>query len=89
MIRKQLYISEDHDRALKLKAREMGISEAELVRRLLDEGLMKEDGARLPGRVKAGLEFLKGMERISREHSFPEDYKFDREEIHEEIHNRR
>jgi hypothetical protein len=36
VIRKQLYISEEHERALKARARELGISEAELVRRMLD-----------------------------------------------------
>ena len=43
MIRKQLYIGESHDRALKRRARELGVSEAELVRRLLD-GLAVEGG---------------------------------------------
>jgi len=41
MIRKQLYISEEHERALKARARELGISEAELVRLMLD-GLLLE-----------------------------------------------
>ena len=36
VVRKQLYISEEHERTLKARARELGISEAELVRRMLD-----------------------------------------------------
>jgi hypothetical protein len=40
MIRKQLYISGDHERALKSRAREAGISEAELMRRFLDKLLL-------------------------------------------------
>jgi len=36
MVRKQLYISEEHERALKARARELGVSEAESVRRMLD-----------------------------------------------------
>jgi hypothetical protein len=36
VVRKQLYISEEHERALKARVRELGISEAELVRRMLD-----------------------------------------------------
>lgn len=84
MVRKEIYISEAHDLALKRKAREAGVSEAELVRRILDDGLMIEDNGRSPDRVKAGLEFLEGMDRISREHTLPEGYKFDREELYED-----
>ena len=36
VIKKQLYISDEHERALKARARELGVSEAELVRRMLD-----------------------------------------------------
>ena len=43
VVRKQLYISEEHERALKARARELGVSEAELVRRMLD-GLLLEGG---------------------------------------------
>lgn len=49
MIRKQLYISEDHERALKARAREAGVSEAELMRRFLDKLLLgSEDIGRVP-----------------------------------------
>jgi Glycine cleavage T-protein C-terminal barrel domain len=47
--RKRLYISEEHERAL--KARELGISEAEVVRRMLDGLLLSGEGGR--GQVKA------------------------------------
>jgi hypothetical protein len=33
MIRKQLYISDEHERALKARSRELGITEVELVLR--------------------------------------------------------
>ena len=46
VIRKQLYISEEHERALKARARELGVSEAELVRRMLDGLLLDEEGGR-------------------------------------------
>jgi len=44
VIRKQLYISDEHERALKARARELGISEAELVRRMLDGLLLEGEG---------------------------------------------
>ncbi len=85
MIRKQLYISEAHERALKLKARELGVSEAELVRRLLDR-LLTEQGndALVFGRAEAALDFLEATDRIIESHRFPEDYRFDREELYED-----
>ena len=36
MVRKQLYIDDRHERDLKRRASELGVSEAELVRRALD-----------------------------------------------------
>lgn len=83
VIRKQLYISEAHDRALKLKARELGLSEAELVRRLLDRLLVEQgDDTLVPGRTKAALDFLEETDRIAGSHRFPDDYRFDREELY-------
>ena len=86
MIRKQLYISEEHERLLKARAREMSISEAELVRRLLDRLLLDgNSGSGLPfGRVEAALDFLENADRISGSHNLPEGYRFDREELYEE-----
>lgn len=86
MVRKQLYISEEHEKALKARAREMGVSEAELVRRLLDRLLLGgEPGEVLPfGRTEAARDFLEGTDRIAGCHSFPEGYRFDREELYEE-----
>lgn len=86
MIRKQLYISDDHERALKIKAREAGVSEAELIRRLLDRLLLGSEGSsRVPlGRVRAALDFLEATDEISASHRFTEDYRFDREDLYED-----
>jgi hypothetical protein len=51
MIRKQLYMSEEHERALKARARELGVSEAELVRRMLDDLLLDGEGEGLPAQA--------------------------------------
>ena len=50
MIRKQLYISDEHERAPKARSTELGITEAELVRRMLD-GLLLDGGPGLRGRA--------------------------------------
>jgi hypothetical protein len=86
VVRKQLYISEEQDRALKARARDLGVSEAELVRRLLNSLLLPgEVGGALPlGRAEAALAFLEGAERISESHGFLEGYRFDREELYED-----
>ena len=87
MVRKQLYISDEQERALKAKARELGMSEAELVRRMLDGLLLGgEGGGALAGaRAKEALDgFLEGAERLSSSHGFPEGYTLDRDELYEE-----
>ena len=48
VVRKQLYISEEHERAPKARARELGVSEAELVRLMLDGLLLEGEGEGLP-----------------------------------------
>ena len=87
MVRKQLYISDEHERALKARARELGVSEAELVRRLLDGLLLGEEGR--GGLAKAGAaealeDFLEEADRLTESHRFPEGYRFDREELYED-----
>ena len=54
MVRKQLYITEAQEEALKRRAAETGVSEAELVRRALDNALGPEATRRWrPGRAEA------------------------------------
>lgn len=87
MFRKQLYISDEHERALKARARELGVSEAELVRRMLDSLLLGgEGGTGLAGAgaVDALEGFLEEVDRLAESHRFPEGYRFDREELYED-----
>ncbi len=80
-----MYISEEHERALKARAREFGVSEAELVRRMLD-GLLLEGERRLAGAgaVEALEGFLAEADRLAVSHRFPEGYKFYRDELYED-----
>jgi hypothetical protein len=87
VVRKQLYISEEHERALKARARELGVSEAELVRRMLDRLLLDEEGGR--GLAGAGAgdaleDFLEEADRLAHSHRFPEGYVFYRDELYED-----
>jgi hypothetical protein len=54
MIRKQLYLEDHQDAQLKRRARELGVSEAEVVRRALEDALRGErPRLRPPGRDAA------------------------------------
>jgi len=83
VVRKQLYLREDQDALLKQRARDLGISEAELVRRALDRYLASsEEDQRSP--EEAVLRFLDLAEEVQRHHHFPEDWRFRREEVYQE-----
>jgi hypothetical protein len=82
--RKRLYISEEHERAL--KARELGISEAEVVRRMLDGLLLSGEGGRglvVTGAAEALEGFLEEADRLAESHRFQRGYVFDRNELYE------
>lgn len=67
VVRKQLYIEAHQEAQLKRRARELGVSEAELVRRALDAALAGDaDVLRHPGRVGAAEELLAAFDRIAR-----------------------
>jgi hypothetical protein len=87
VVRKQLYISEEHERALKARARELGISEAELVRLMLDGLLLEgERGRGLAGASAAeALEgFLEEADRRAESHCFQSGYVFYLDEFYED-----
>ena len=87
VIRKQLYISEEHERALKARARELGVSEAELVRRMLDGLLLDGEGGRGlagAGAAEAPEGFLKEADRLAESHRFQGGYMFVRNELYED-----
>jgi len=86
VIRKQLYISEEHERALKARARELGVSEAELVRQMLDGLLLDGEGGRgfAGASAEEALEgFLEETNRLAESHHFQRGYVFDRTELYE------
>jgi hypothetical protein len=83
--RKQLYMINEHERAL--KARELGVSQAKLVRRVLDGLLLDEEGGRGlagAGAAEALEGFLKEADRLAESHRFPEGYVFTRDELYED-----
>jgi hypothetical protein len=83
MIRKQLYLEEAQERALKQRAKSLGISEAEVVRRALDDALSSKQ-VKKPRSHQAIEDFLERAERISAEHRTAAGYRFNRQELYEE-----
>ena len=82
-----MYISDEHELALKARARELGVSEAELVRRMLDGLLLDGKGRRGlagAGAAEALESFLEEADRLAEAHRFPEGYLFYRDELYED-----
>jgi hypothetical protein len=67
MVRKQLYIDDAQERQLKARAQELGVSEAEIVRRLLDRGLFEGISRTPRSAAEEHVEaFLSRSKRIAR-----------------------
>jgi hypothetical protein len=64
MVREQLYIEERHERALKRRAKALGVSEAEVVRQALDALLADERGMAALPRHREALRAV--LERAAR-----------------------
>jgi hypothetical protein len=90
MIRKQLYIEERHDRALKRRARALGVSEADIVRQALDALLQAEGkSAAVPGHRKALSAFLERASRFAAaRRPGPKRPRYRRDELYEERERR-
>ena len=77
--------AEAQDRALKRRAGELGVSEAEVVRRALARALGEDSGSPLAGRRHELLTALfEDADRAARTHRLPEGYTFDREALYED-----
>ena len=84
MIRKQLYITPEQDRALKQQSRALGLSEAELVRRALNEVVTGDGGLGIPPAGSALAELLENTRRLGKTHRLPPAFRFDREALYAE-----
>ncbi len=81
MIRKQLYIDPQQDAALKRKARDLGLSEAELVRRALDAALLEPQHSVTP-RPSVLQALLEDALAFSRTHQPTDGYTYNREDAY-------
>ena len=87
LIRKQLYIRPDQDRALKQAAREQGRSEAELVRQAIDEVILQRaTSPSLTPHQQALEELIQTNLDLSRQRA--ESYPFNRDDLYREREER-
>ncbi len=85
MVRKQLYLEESQDQALKHRAKELGISEAEVVRRALDQAFRRTSASPLARRRQELLDDLfRDADQIAETSRLPDEYRFNRRELYEE-----
>jgi hypothetical protein len=86
MVRKQLYIDDWHERDLKRRAQELGVSEAELVRRALDAafGGLEKRATSYPDRPAA----VERLRAIWRAPSSTLAGRFEREWLYDDRENR-
>jgi hypothetical protein len=83
MIRKQFHIYPHQDAALKRKARELGLSEAELMHRALD-AMLTETMQAMPARPSVLRALLEDIQALSFTHPAPEGYVFKRDDAYED-----
>ncbi len=70
MIRKQIYIEQRHDRILKRRAKQRGVTEAEIIREALELTDAGRDGRRTPptpdpAAAQKALAFMRALSRRS------------------------
>jgi hypothetical protein len=65
MIRKQVYIEQHHDRMLKRRAKQLGVTEAEIIRKALDGVEIKPHARRHTTDAAAAQEALAFMRSLS------------------------
>lgn len=80
VIRRQLYITEAREEALKDRARSLGILEAELIRRALDV-FLNDPSCEEPRHRPALERLLEHTRAPADQHRLPADYEFDRDEL--------
>ncbi|HYU18682.1 MAG TPA: hypothetical protein VEQ11_08290 [Chloroflexota bacterium] len=82
MVRKQVYIEPRHDRLVKRRARELGVTEAELIRRAIDQ--VDRALAALPGDQRAWDEAAAFMQQRARLRAPQTGRAWTRDELYDE-----
>jgi predicted DNA-binding protein len=81
MVRKQIVIEPEQERALEERAKALGVSQSALIRQAID-AMLEETEARLR-RQEAWEALVEGMEQAARDGVGSRGQKWTREELHE------
>ena len=81
MVRKQLYLRDDQEAALKERSASTGVSEAELVRQAIDMLLVDQ----IDVTDDDLAELLTAADRLAGEHRLPAAWELDRDDLHERV----
>jgi hypothetical protein len=65
MVRKQIYIKPEQEKALKQKASKLGVSEADLIREYIDEGMQRLTASERKEIWEEELAFIEERTKIS------------------------
>lgn len=84
LVRKQFHIDEKQDRALKKRAKQLGISETEIVRRAIALVLLRGTDLPPPDQDEAANALIESMSLAARKHKLPRSFQFDRGSLHDE-----
>lgn len=85
MIRKQVYIEERHDRLLKRRAKQQGVTEAEVIREALDRADAGGSRASYPSDPAAGRKAISFMRSLAkRQRKAPAGRGWTRESLYDE-----
>lgn len=84
MIRKQVYIEERHDRFLKYRARQRGVTEAEIIREALDRAHVGDSRAGHLSDPAAGRKAVSFMRSLARRRKGPAGRGWTRESLYDE-----
>ena len=87
MIRKQVYIEQRHDRILKRRAKQRGVTEAEIIREALDSAAITGGGGRKhvghdPAAARKALAFMRSL--AARHSKGPAGRTWTRESLYED-----
>jgi hypothetical protein len=81
MVRKQIYIKPEQDKALHHRSKELGVSEAELIRQYIDDGTIRPSAAE---RATALKELLADMKERAKMRVPQTGRDWTRDELYEE-----
>ena len=85
LVRKQFHLERSQEKALKRRAKQLGVSETEVVRRAIALVLRDNDAEHVSAdQDQAASALVESMKEAAQKYALPNDWVFDREQLHED-----